>query len=216
MKTLKCVAVLFAFWGLMQVGCSDKSQSPVSPIDQSIQDQSSLEKCIITHFTESHYPVPPVILDPGVVKLVRRKWIMKNVVIAETLITTNSLVTGKMIHSLSAIMDKNTGEGPVSLVTGKMIHSLSAIMDKNTGEGPVWGTYTLTNIGNGVWKGTYAGWRSKKPGSDTLFTLPLKVLGHGKSGNVQGMKSFLNDVITAWGTPPVGWYGGGEGYIKSH
>ena len=192
MKTLKCVAVLFAFWGLMQVGCSDKSQSPASPIDQSIQDQSSLEKCIITHFTESHYPVPPVILDPGVVKLVRRKWIMKNVVIAETLITTNSLVTGKMIHSLSAIMDKNTGEGPV------------------------WGTYTLTNIGNGVWKGTYAGWRSKKPGSDTLFTLPLKVLGHGKSGNVQGMKSFLNDVITAWGTPPVGWYGGGEGYIKSH
>jgi hypothetical protein len=191
MKTLKCVLVLFALVGLLLLGCSDKSQSPVAPMDQSVQDQSSLEKCIITHFTVSlHYPVG--ILDPGVVRLVGRKWMMKNVVVAETLITTNSLVTGKMIHSLSGILDKNTGEGPV------------------------WGTYTLTNTGGGVWKGVYTGYRSKKPGSDTLFTLPLKILGTGKSGNVHGMKSFLNDVITAWGTPPVGWYGSGEGHIKSH
>lgn len=191
MKKLKILVVLLAFVGLTLVGCSDKSQSPVAPADQSVQEQGTLEKCTITQVTiTSHYPVG--ILDPGVVKLVGRKWIMKNVVVAETLITTNSLVTGKMIHSLSGILDKNTGEGPV------------------------WGTYTLTNVSGGVWEGTYAGWRSKKPGSDTLFTLPLKILGHGKSGNVQGMKVFINDVITAWGTPPTGWYGGGEGYIKSH
>jgi hypothetical protein len=190
MKTLKSVLVLFSFVGLILVGCSDKTQSPVSPIDEST-DQGTLEKCIITHFTVNlHYPIG--ILDPGSVRLIGRKLVMKNVVIAETLMTTSPLLTGKMIHSLSAIMDKNTGEGPV------------------------WGTYKITNAGGGVWEGVYTGYRSKKPGSDTLFTLPLKVLGKGKSGNVRGMKSFLNDVITAWGTPPVGWYGSGEGYIKSH
>jgi len=190
MRTLFYAAAFLAMVLLALVGCSEKSQSPVAPIDQSIQEQSSLGKCTITPVTVNlHYPVG--ILDPGVVKLVGRKWILKNVVVAETLMTTNELVTGKMIHSLSAVMDKNTGEGPV------------------------WGTYTLTNAGSGVWKGTYTGWRSKMPGSDTLFTLPLKLFGHGESGNVQGMKLFSNDVITAWGTPPVGWYGSGEGYIKS-
>lgn len=194
MKTLKCVLVLFAFVGLFLLGCSDKTQSPVAPIDQSVQEQISLEKCITTHFTVTlHYPVQ--ILDPGEVKLVRGKWILKKVVILERMNTTNSLVTGNMVHSLSAIMDNTTGEGPV------------------------WGTFTSTpdaNVGGGVWKGVYTGWRSKKPGSDTLFTLPLKIIGHGKGGALRGMNLFLNDVITAWGTPPVGWYGGGEGYIKSH
>ena len=36
MKTFKCVLVLFAFVGLILVGCSDESQSPVvfhRPVD---------------------------------------------------------------------------------------------------------------------------------------------------------------------------------------
>jgi hypothetical protein len=193
MRTLMYAVALLAFVGLSLFGCADKSLSPVAPTDQPapLQEPGSLEKCTIIPFTVNlHYPVG--ILDPGVVKLVGRKWILKDVGVAETLLTTSDLVTGKMIHSLSGILDKNTGEGPV------------------------WGTYTLTNAGGGVWEGSYTGYRSKKPGSDTLFTLPLRLLGHGKNGNVQGMKSFINDVITAWGTPPVGWYGSGEGYIKSH
>jgi hypothetical protein len=192
MKALKYLAVLFAFLGFLMVGCSDKTQSPVAPSDQSVQEQSSLEKCIITHFTETHYPV--AILDPGSVRLVNGKWIMKKIEVKERL-------------------DASTPLG-----TGFMVHKLSGIMDYNTGEGPVWGTFEITpdvNTNGGVWEGTYTGWRSKKPGSDTLFTLPLKVVGHGKGGTLRGMKIFINDVITAWGTPPVGWYGGGEGFYKS-
>jgi hypothetical protein len=193
MKVLRSFAVLFSFLGFLLVGCSDKTQSPVAPSDQSIQDQNSLEKCIITHFTETHCPV--AILNPGSVKLINGKWVMKKIVVKERL------------------------DASTPLSTGYMIHSLSGIMDSQTGEGPVWGTFTLTpdvNAGGGIWKGVYSGYRSKKPGSDTLFTLPLKVLGQGKGGNLQGMKIFLDDVITAWGTPPVGWYGSGKGFYKSH
>ena len=46
MKTLKYVIVLLAFVGLSLVGCSDQTQSPISPNDQSISAQGSLEKKI--------------------------------------------------------------------------------------------------------------------------------------------------------------------------
>jgi hypothetical protein len=196
MKTFIYVFGILIMLVLSMVGCSDKSQSPVAPADQSVQEQGTLEKCTVTPFTVNlHYPLPPYVLDPGVQKIVGKKWIIKNVVVPETLITTSLLITGKMIHSLSGILEKNTGEGPM------------------------WGTYTLTNDAGGVWEGTYEGWRSKT--GEAQWTLPLKVFGHGKSGNVQGMKSFFNDVIIISGTPPAGWppagwYGSGEGYIKSH
>ena len=85
MKTLKCVIVLFAIVGLSLVGCSDKSQSPVTPIDQ-----GSLEKVIITDFTCSDNPIPPYIIDPGVVKLVGGNWIMKDVGVIEQLISSDT------------------------------------------------------------------------------------------------------------------------------
>ena len=54
MKALKCVLVLFAFVGLMLVGCSDQSQSPVSPTEQ-----VSLEKKTIHHVTCMDFPIAP-------------------------------------------------------------------------------------------------------------------------------------------------------------
>ena len=76
MKALKCVLVLFSFVGLMLVGCSDQSQSPVSPTDQ-----ISLEKKTIHYFTIKDFPVPPpypYVIDPGVKKYlpkeVRELW----------------------------------------------------------------------------------------------------------------------------------------------
>jgi hypothetical protein len=189
MNNLKFLFVLLSFTGIIFFGCSDKSNSPVEPI----ADEVTLEKCpVIIHYTETHYPVE--ILDPGTVNVVGNKIIIKKVIIKERL------------------------EASTDLVTGFMIHKLSAVMDLTTGEGPCWGTFTAKPDifvgGPEEWEGTYAGWRSKKPGSDTLFTLPLLVLGKGKAGQLRGVKMFLNDVITAWGTPPVGWYGGGEGYLK--
>ena len=190
MKTLKCVIVLFAIVGFSLVGCSDKSQSPVTPIDQ-----GSLEKVIITHFTCADYPIPPYIIDPGVVKLVGGNWIMKDVGVIEQLTSSDTLVAGTMVHYLSTTLNAVTGEGPVH-------GSLTITPDANT-EG-------------GVWEGNYTGYRSKMPGSDTLFVLPLKIVGHGRGGTIEGMQIFMDAVITAWGTPPVGWFGSGEGFYKSH
>lgn len=189
MKALKCVAVLFAFLGFLMVGCSDKTQSPVAPIEQ-----GSLEKCIITNFTFSHNPIEPPF--GGDVKLVPGgKWQIKKVGVKEYVTASDPLVSGIMIHYLSATFDAITGEGPVH------------------------GSFTLTpvaDVGGGVWEGTYTGYRSKTPGSDIYFTLPLKVVGHGRGGTIHGMQLFEKSIITAWGTPPEGWYGGGEGFYKSH
>ena len=188
MKTLKCVFVLLAFLGLSLVGCSDEPQSPITPTDQ-----SSLEKVIITNFTFNHFPIGQT--GEGEVKLVGGNWILKDVGVIELV----------------------TGSDP--LVGGTMTHYLSAKMDAITGEGPVHGSFTIipeVNTEGGVWEGIYTGYRSRMPGSDTLFTLPLNVVGHGRGGTIEGMQISMDDVITAWGTPPVGWYGSGEGFYKSH
>jgi hypothetical protein len=190
MKTTNFFFVLFAFVGLLLVGCSDEKQSPVTPIDK-----GSLEKVIITYFTSSHHPIPPYIIDPGEVKLVGGNWILKDVGVIEQVTSSSPLSGGTMIHYLSARMDAVTGEGPVH-------GSFTIIPDVNTG--------------GGVWEGNYTGYRSKMPGSDTLFILPLDVRGHGRGGTIDGMQLSLDDVITAWGTPPVGWFGSGEGFFKSH
>ncbi len=192
MKALKCFLVLFSFMGLLLVGCSDQSQSPVSPVDQ-----GSLQKPDLTNFTFSHHPpLPPAnpIIDPGKVKQVGRNWIMKDVGVTEQVFSDDPLINGTMIHYLSARMDIETGEGPV--------HG-SMVLTPDGAEG-------------GVWEGKYEGYRSKMPGSDVYFILPLKVVAHGKGGTIDGMQSFFNTNITAWGTPPAGWYGGGEGFYKSH
>ena len=188
MKTLKCVFVLLAFMGLSLVGCSDEQQSPVTPIDQ-----GSLEKVIITNFTFSHFPIG--LTGEGEVKLVGGNWILKDFGVIEQFTSSDPLAAGTAIHYLSATFNAITGEGPVH------------------------GSWTLTpeaNTEGGVWEGSYTGYRSKMPGSDTLYILPLQLVGHGKGGTIQGMQIRENSTITAWGTPPVGWYGSGEGFIKSH
>ena len=188
MSTAKFFFVLLAFVGLWLVGCSDKSQSPVTPIDQ-----SSLEKVIITNFTFEHQPTG--LTGEGTVKLVGGNWILNDFGVIEQFTSSDPLAAGTAIHYLSATMDAVTGEGPVH------------------------GSFTMTpeaNVGGGVWEGTYTGYRSKMPGSDTLFVLPLQLVGHGSGGTIEGMQMRENTTIIAWGTPPVGWYGSGEGFFKSH
>jgi len=188
MNTLKCVFVLLTFVGLSLVGCSDEQQSPVTPIDQ-----GSLEKVIITNFTFSHFPTG--LTGEGEVKLVGGNWILKDFGVIEQFTSSDPLAAGIAIHYLSATMDAVTGEGPVH------------------------GSFTMTpeaNVGGGVWEGIYTGYRSKMPGSDTLFVLPLQLVGHGRGGTIDGMQMRENSTVMAWGTPTVGWYGSGEGFYKSH
>ena len=185
---MKRLYVLLVFLGFLLVSCSNEQQPPVAPLDQ-----SSLEKVIITNFTFTHYPIG--LTGEGTVKLIGGNWILKDVGVMELIISSDPLGGGTMIHYLSARMDAVTGEGPVH------------------------GYFTITptgNAGDGVWEGNYTGYRSKMPGSDTLFVLPLQLEGHGKGGTIDGFQMRTNSTITAWGTPPIGWYGSGEGFYKSH
>lgn len=188
MKTTKFLFVLFSFTVLWLAGCSDELQSPVTAIDQGI-----MEKIIITNFTFSHFPIG--LTGEGTINLVGENWILKDVGVIELITCSDPLVGGTMTHYLSGKMNAVTGEGPVH------------------------GNWTLEPNANSegcIWQGNYTGYRSKMAGSDTLFTLPLKLVGQGKGGTIEGMKTSFNTTITAWGTPPVGWYGSGDGFYKSH
>jgi hypothetical protein len=186
-----CVILLL---GIALIGCVDKTSSPIAPTDQQMQGQGVLEKRVITNFTFSHNPIAPPF--GGTVRLVPGgKWQLKEVGVKEKVISTDPLVSGIMVHYLSATLDAVTGEGPVH------------------------GTLTITPeaaVGGGVWEGTYEGYRSKMPGSDKYFTLPLKAVAHGRGGTIDGMQLTETSIITAWGTPPEGWYGGGDGFYKAH
>jgi hypothetical protein len=192
MKTLSLVLLLMASMAFVMSGCSDNSATPVSPADQSVP--ASLGKAIITDFTVTkHFPVG--LTGEGDVKLVPGgKWQLKNLGVIEQVLASDPLASGIMKHYLSATMDAITGEGPVN------------------------GSFVMTPAGDaaggGVWEGTYQGYRSKSTG--IYFTLPLKVVGHGKGGTIDGMQFFEETVITAWGTPPEGWWGTGTGFYKSH
>ena len=54
MKTLKCLFVLFAFIGLLFIGCSEKSQ-PIAPPDQTATQQT-LNKVSSTYFSGTDLP----------------------------------------------------------------------------------------------------------------------------------------------------------------
>jgi len=193
MKRALFAVLLTASAAFVLVGCSDDSTVPVSPADQTPQVSTALEKANLTNFTFTHNPIPPYFVDPGVVKEVDGMWIMKDVGVIEQVLSDDPLIAGTMIHYLSATMNATTGEGPVH------------------------GKATLTptaDVGGGVWEVTYEGYRSKSGG--IYFTLPLKLVAHGRGGTIEGIQAIYESTITAWGTPPQGWFGAGRGFYKSH
>ena len=51
MKKFNCLIAAIAFIGLLLIGCSDKSQSPIAPTDE----QGSLEKVTTIDYTADSY-----------------------------------------------------------------------------------------------------------------------------------------------------------------
>lgn len=188
MGATKFLVALIILVGLLLAGCSDEQQSPVAPTDQ-----GSLEKVTMIYFTSADMPIG--LTGEGTIKLVSGNWIMKDVGVIEDITSSNPIVAGTMTHYLSCTINAVTGEGPV--------HGYWTIVPQG-------------NTGGGIWEGNYTGYRSKMPGSDTLFVLPLQLVGHGRGGTIDGFQMRHNATITAWGTPPAGWYGSGDGFYKSH
>ena len=197
MKTFKCVLVLFAFVGLTLVGCSDESQSPLSALDQGslAKDKKNVE----VTFTSV-----PYILDVSIVGNYMK-------------------IAGKTIHLKDfPVIDAVTASDP--RMTGKMEHQLSLKLDLTTGEGPCNGKWLLRpdvplTTGGGVWEGTYEGYRSKTD-NPFVFTLPLKMVGHGKGGTIDKMQVFNTADLIVYTIPeshqlPVSWVATGTGVIKA-
>lgn len=198
MKTLTYAAVVLACAGLSLLGCADKLQSPVTPTDQAARGPASLEKCIITNFTFTHSPFG--FTGEGDYNLVPGgKWQMKKFGVVERFTSPDPLARGTMVHYLSLTVDAVTGEGPCH-------GSFTLTPDNNVAEG-------------GVWEGTYEGYRSKSSVAG-VWTLPLKAVGHGRGGSIDGMQMFLTTTLAVRAdgptTLPSSWTGKGEGFYKSH
>jgi hypothetical protein len=201
MKTLKCVLALFAFVGLMLVGCSDESQSPVSPSDQSIQASSSLQKNVIRKFLGEE---GPNLADPGLV------------------VPEPKIADGKTIFKgikLNTYFKADFLDGGPDLLSGYGKLELNSIIDNATGAGFTWGKLTITPTNpaanGGVWEITWHGNGYVHPSTGMTIT-PLKWVGHGKGGAVNGMQFRCDDTI--YMTSLLDWVGkdGENCYIKEH
>ena len=198
MKTLKSVLVLFTFLGLMFVGCSDESQSPISPSDQGLlaKDKKNVE------FTFTSSP-DVFIADPTeYMNFAGRTVHMKDYPVIDLPIASDNRVTGRMEHFLSFKLDLETGEGPC--------HGKWTIIPSD-----------LTNTDEGIWEGTYEGFRFKTE-DPYVFILPIKLIGRGSGGSIDKMQILMKaDLVVstnaAYFPMPIYWVTtNGTGVIKEH
>ncbi len=196
MKKIRSAFVLFAFLFLAMLGCSDQSQSPVAPAEQ-----SSLDKAIITEYTISSSPAP-FIADPN----------------------DYINIAGRTVHLMKYPVIDNV-ESSDARLTGRMEHVLTIKLDVITGEGPCNGKFTLTPTdlaatGGGVWEGTYEGYRSKTD-NPYVFVLPLKMVAHGNGGTIDKIQGFNDVTLTVYTNQayyplPIYWTAKGTGFMIEH
>ncbi len=198
MKTKIFFFALFAFMGLLLVGCSDEQQSPVTPIDQ-----GSLEKVINREFTANEFPTG--IIDSGIFRYPDGKILFSG-------------------HRGTVWFDADflPGDTDPDLLTSPGEIEINGMIDPVTGVGQFHGKLLLTpespETGGGEWVFTWNGdatfsltaWNGG-PG----WTLTLRDLGHGNGGSLTGMQCRVDLIVTF---PPdmSTWTGTGHGFILSH
>lgn len=204
MKTLKCALALFAFLGLMLVGCSDESQSPISPTNQSVDVLGSLEKKLPPReFTGD--AIPTGVIDPGIYKY--------------PLPTDEKILLLNHRGPTSFTAVYLAGDVGPDLLSGPGEVEINGLTDLRTMTGKWHGKLTLspTEAGGGewqfVWHGTatfsYTAWDGG-PG----WIIPLKEEGHG-TGFLTGMQCRM--VLTIYAPPDLStWKGEAQGFIYSH
>ena len=200
MKTLKYFIAFLTFVGFLFVGCSDKSQSPISPTDQTITQLNSLEKVFTREFNAVE--IPTAIDNPGT-------YIYPDGKI--------KLLGNKGPTYFSATF--TDGLNP-DLLTGPGYAQISGITDPIAGTGIWQGKLTLMPDAaeGGKWEFTWHG--------DAAFTatawnggpgwvIPLKEEGHGNGGILTGMQCRMELIVTA---PPdlTEWAATGHGFVISH
>lgn len=196
MKSLKCALVLFSFMGLMLVGCSDESQSPVSPVDH-----SSMEKNIIRPFISKE---GPNLADPGLI-------------VPDPKITDSKTIF--MGIKMNTYFEATFLDGGPDLLSGYGKLELNSITDNATGAGFAWGKLTLTPTNpaanGGIWEISWHG-NGYIDFSTGMSITPLTWVGHGKGGAINGMQFRCDDTI--YMTSLLDWIGkdGQNNFIKEH
>ena len=203
MKFFKFAVVLLAFVGLSLIGCSDKSQSPVDPTDQSLQNQVSLQKNFSREFTL--VAIPTGIDNPGILKYPDGKIMLKG-------------SQGPVYYIATFPLSDN---GP-DILTGPGEIEINGMIDPVNGIGQFHGKLLLkpeaSAAAGGVWEFTWHGesifsltaWEDG-PG----WTLTLRDVGHGNGGSLTGMQCQLE--LTVLFPPDMSaWTGTGNGVIYSH
>jgi len=171
--------------GLSLVGCSEKSQSPVTPIDQ-----GSLEKVTTTDYTATITIVG--LVDPGSEKIVGQNLIVKDRVVVTRYESENSLVNGNLLITINFRFNLNTGEGPSH---GKWSIVPDAYPDA-------------------VWEGSFTGHRTKTGESAWTENVSIVGRGEGGiidgMKNFADGLIYSNDIYER-----TGFFGEGSGVIKS-
>jgi len=177
---------------LLLMGCSDKINSPVAPIDQ---DQVSLEKKTLREFSGSMDPIE--VTDPGTTKEVNGK----------------IMILG--MHN-RVVVNASFADGGPDIFSGEGDLEINEIIDFASGEGKSWGKLKLTPSApealGGYWELV---WHGKATLGLSGWTVPLKEGGPGKDGVLKGLHVFMDNTITT----PVdlsSWHGEFNGVIKSH
>jgi len=188
MKTLKCVLVLFTFVGLNLVGCSNESQSPVSPLEK-----SSMQKSFSREFTGD--AIPTGVDFMGIFKYPDGKVMLKD-------------------HRGPTYFTATFFDGTPDLLTGPGYVEINGLSDYNTGVGQWHGKLTLTPDAaeGGEWNFT---WHGKATLGPSGWTIPLKEAGHGKGGVLGGMQCRMELIISAPADLST-WTGQSHGFVISH
>jgi len=185
MKTFQSAVALIAFMGLVFLGCSEKSQSPVTPIDQ-----GSLEKVTITDYTGTITIVG--IVDEGSTKIVGQNIIVKDMVVLTRFVADNSLVTGDLWITINFKFNLNTGEGPTH---GKW----SIVPD---------------DYPDDVWEGSFTGYRTKTGPLEWTENVSMVGKGEGEViSGMKNFADGL--IYSTHIYEETGFVGEGSGVIKS-
>lgn len=190
--------LLMACAAFVLVGCSDNPAAPVLPNEQPVQVPASLEK---------HRDNPDFTFGERNDGFDHNpeKWV------------AGRILQMRNVHAFEIVRATH------SRVTGRMEHYLSLSLNVSTGEGPCHGSYALVPdaITDGVWEGTYQGYRSRTE-DPFVFTLPLKLVAHGRGGVIDGMQAKMTITITVLNNAlyypaPFYWYGtDGVGFSNEH
>ncbi len=205
MKTLSFVLLLTASVAFVLGGCSDNSAVPVSPTDQSVQASATLAKQVVYNFEAVQGPDldPPgdYYIDPG--NMIYPAKYGKGSGL-------KSMTRGLVVRSLWNVTAWDPAPD-VDRLSGNGVLEMNFNADYVTGKGHTWGKLTLDPFNDdGVWECSWVAETTFDPARG--WVCPIKSVGQGRGGGVDGMHLFYEGTIILWAID--GWTLTGSGSIR--